>query len=151
MLEEKYKDLNEEAQSKTRKLKKLRTMILKSESEMKDIQEEHQRMKESLLDSVRELTRELKLQIQIIDTYIPIEFQGLIEENIMWNEELGEFQLKCIAYTGNNIRKPKEKEIDKEKMKNMDFNHVYLSYSNDGSDRAVKTNKRAKSGKKNRQ
>jgi kinesin family protein 3/17 len=42
----------------------------------------------------------------------------LIEENILWNEELGEWQLKCIAYTGNNIRKPKEKEIDKEKVLN---------------------------------
>jgi kinesin family protein 3/17 len=74
-LEEKYKDLNDEAQSKTRKLKKLRTMILKSESELKDIQEEHQRMKESMLDSIRELTKDLKLQMQIINSYIPIEFQ----------------------------------------------------------------------------
>jgi kinesin family protein 3/17 len=74
-MEEKYKDLNDEAQSKTRKLKKLRTMILKSESELKDIQEEHERMKESMLDSIRELTKDLKLQMQIINSYIPIEFQ----------------------------------------------------------------------------
>ena len=78
-LEEKYKDLNDEAQSKTRKLKKLRTMILKSESELKDIQEEHQRMMESLLDSIREITKDLKLQMQIINSYVPVEFQVILK------------------------------------------------------------------------
>jgi kinesin family protein 3/17 len=65
----------------------------------------------------------------------------------MWNEELGEWQLKCIAYTGNNIRKPKEKEIDKDKLRNLDFSYVYSSYTNDGAERAMRDQKRAKSGK----
>lgn len=30
----------------------------------------------------------------------------------MWNEELGEWQLKCIAYTGNHMRK---QNTDKDK------------------------------------
>ncbi len=29
----------------------------------------------------------------------------MINENVMWNEELGEFQLRFIAYTGNHMRK----------------------------------------------
>lgn len=29
----------------------------------------------------------------------------LIEENVQWNEEIGEWQLKCVAYTGNNTHK----------------------------------------------
>lgn len=29
----------------------------------------------------------------------------MIENYIRWNEDIGEWQLKCIAYTGNNIRK----------------------------------------------
>jgi kinesin family protein 3/17 len=73
-LEEKYANLNDEAQSKTRKLKKLRTLILQAQSEMADIKNEHQRAMESLLDSVREMSKELKFQMQIIDSYIPIEF-----------------------------------------------------------------------------
>jgi kinesin family protein 3/17 len=67
--------LQEEAQSKTRKLKKLRTMILQSQSELNDIQVEHERMKEGLLESIRELTKELKLNMHVINSYIPIEFQ----------------------------------------------------------------------------
>ena len=74
-LEEKYHSLHDEAQSKTKKLKKLRTMILQAQSELKDVQTDHQREIEGLLESVREMSKELKLQMQIINSYIPIEFQ----------------------------------------------------------------------------
>jgi len=56
-LEEKYANLNDEA-------------------ELKDIQTEHQRTMEGLLESVRDLDKELKLQIHVINSYIPIEFQA---------------------------------------------------------------------------
>lgn len=29
----------------------------------------------------------------------------MIERYIHWNEDIGEWQLKCVAYTGNNMRK----------------------------------------------
>ena len=129
--------MTDEAQSKTKKLKKLRTLILQSQSELKDVQTEHQRTMEGLLESVRELDKDLKLQIHIINSYIPIEFQvrnlkfvyllnyllilepslkGIIGENVTWNEDLGEWQLKCVAYTGNNMRKQKDSDIDKNKV-----------------------------------
>lgn len=31
--------------------------------------------------------------------------QELIERHAHWNEDIGEWQLKCVAYTGNNMRK----------------------------------------------
>ena len=31
----------------------------------------------------------------------------------MWNEDLGEWQLKCIAYTGNHMRKQSNNDKDK--------------------------------------
>lgn len=31
--------------------------------------------------------------------------KAITEENVQWNEEIGEWQLKCVAYTGNNMRK----------------------------------------------
>lgn len=147
-LEEKYANLTDEAQSKTKKLKKLRTMILQSQSELKDIQTEHQRAMEGLLESVRELDKELKLQIHIINSYIPIEFQGIIGENVSWNDDLGEWQLKCIAYTGNNMRKQKDTDIDKSKLPNLDFSHMFLNYTVEGAEKAAKERARGKSGKK---
>ena len=29
----------------------------------------------------------------------------MIEQYVAWNEDIGEWQLKCVAYTGNNMRK----------------------------------------------
>ena len=42
--------------------------------------------------------------------------KAIIEENVIWNDDLGEWQLKCVAYTGNNMRKPKENDKDKNKV-----------------------------------
>ena len=108
---------------------------------MADVQAEQQREMEGLLDNVRQLTRDLRLQMLIIDAFIPPEYQvqkirmgkriqkhcfnnsiakvfenlfsfmiyyfvqAITEENVQWNEEIGEWQLKCVAYTGNNMRK----------------------------------------------
>ena len=44
-----------------------------------DLQQEHQREMEGLLENVRQLSRELKLQMVIIDNFIPPEYQvGII-------------------------------------------------------------------------
>ena len=48
---------------------------------------------EGLLDSVRQLTRELRLQMLIIDSFIPQDFQAMIEQYVHWNEDIGEWQL----------------------------------------------------------
>ena len=29
----------------------------------------------------------------------------MILQYVHWNEDIGEWQLKCVAYTGNNMRK----------------------------------------------
>lgn len=69
---------------------------------------------EGLLDNIRQLDRELSLNKLIIDMFIP---PDVIEQAVQWNEDIGEFQLKCVAYTGNNMRKQlpaAEKEKKKE-------------------------------------
>ena len=39
----------------------------------------------------------------------------MIERYVHWNEDIGEWQLKCVAYTGNNMRKQLDSEnIEKE-------------------------------------
>ena len=76
---------------------------------------------EGLLDSVRQLTRELRREMLVVDSFIPVEYQvtiihyhhrlnvcypqEVVEQHIQWNEEIGEWQLRCVAYTGNNMRK----------------------------------------------
>jgi kinesin family protein 3/17 len=41
----------------------------------------------------------------IIDSFIPREYQDLIEKQAQWNEDVGDWQLPGIAYTGNNLKK----------------------------------------------
>ena len=58
-----------------------------------DMQAEHQREMEGLLENVRELSRELRLSMLTIDSFIPQEFQEMIEQYVHWNEDIGEWQL----------------------------------------------------------
>lgn len=129
-IEEKYTNLQEEAQGKTKKLKKVWTMLMAAKSEMADLQQEHQREIEGLLENIRQLSRELRLQMLIIDNFIPQDYQEMIENYVHWNEDIGEWQLKCVAYTGNNMRKqtpvPDKKEKDPFEV---DLSHVYLAYT----------------------
>lgn len=130
-IEEKYSSLQEEAAGKTKKLKKVWQMLLTAKNELNDLRQEHQREMEGLLENIRQLDRELSLNKLIIDMFIPPEYQEVIEQAVQWNEDIGEFQLKCVAYTGNNMRKqlPAAEKEKKKEVDNMDLSHLYLSYN----------------------
>ncbi|XP_015190874.1 PREDICTED: kinesin-like protein KIF3A [Polistes dominula] len=104
-IEEKYSSLQEEAAGKTKKLARVYTMLMSVKAELSDLQEEHQREMEGLLEGVRGIGRELQLQELIVNNYIPSQYQSMIERYVHWNDDIGEWQLKCVAYTGNNMRK----------------------------------------------
>merc|ERR1711953_285179 len=112
-IEEKYSSLQEEASGKTRKLKKVWSMLQSAKAELTDLQGEQQREMERLLDSVRHLTRELRLQMLIIDNFVPPEYQEMVEQHVQWNEDIGEWQLRCVAYTGNNMRKSSQAKLER--------------------------------------
>ena len=128
-VEEKYSSLQEEAAGKTRKLKKVWGMYQSAKAELGDLQSEQQREMEGLLDSVRHLTRELRLQMLIIDNFVPPEYQEMVEQHVQWNEEIGEWQLRCVAYTGNNMRKSSQAKLERsQEFADLDISGVYLDY-----------------------
>ncbi|XP_029703217.1 kinesin-like protein KIF3A [Takifugu rubripes] len=153
-IEEKYTSLQEEAQGKTKKLKKVWTMLMAAKSEMADLQQENHREIEDLLENIRQLSRELRLQMLIIDSFIPQEYQEMIENYVHWNEDIGEWQLKCVAYTGNNMRKqtpvPDKKEKDPFEV---DLSSLYLAYTEESMRQSLmkqerpRTSKSSKSGR----
>lgn len=133
-IEERYSTLQEEVAGKTKKLKKVFGMLMSAKAELNDLQYEQQREMEGMLDSIRSLTRELKLQETIIDAFIPHQYQEMLERYVHWNEDIGEWQLKCVAYTGNNMRKTLATHSagqGREQYQQPDLSHVYLSYSSD--------------------
>lgn len=132
-IEERYSSLQEECVGKTKKLQKVMQMLMGFKSELADQQQDQQREKEGIYENIRSLSRELALCELVINNYIPKEYQTLIDKFTNWNEDIGEWQLKCVAYSGNNMRK---NIIDQQKQKEekdfIDLSHVYLSYNVDG-------------------
>uniref|UniRef100_A0A2K5NTZ2 Kinesin-like protein n=1 Tax=Cercocebus atys TaxID=9531 RepID=A0A2K5NTZ2_CERAT len=130
-IERKYTSLQEEAQGKTKKLKKVWTIwTIASEFLKKELlTQEHVRGKLKPYWRNSAICRELRLQMLYIDNFIYLGDE-MIENYVHWNEDIGEWQLKCVAYTGNNMRKqtpvPDKKEKDPFEV---DLSHVYLAYT----------------------
>ncbi|RVE49073.1 hypothetical protein evm_006319 [Chilo suppressalis] len=127
-LEERYSSLQEENAAKTRKLKRAVQLLNSAKAELADQQREQQREMEGILDSVRALKREIQLADLVLDSYIPKEYQALIEKYVHWNEQLGEWQVRCVAYTGNNMATMQHTTPPKH-MEPPDLSNRYLSYS----------------------
>ncbi len=156
-IEEKYSSLQEEAAGKTRKLKKVWTTYQAARSELQDLQAEQQREMEGLLDSVRQLTRELRLQMLVVDSFVPPDQQEVIESAVEWSEDVGEWQLQCVAYTGNNMRRRRAEDDggggygEKGGSPSLDdFSHVYLRYGDQSDRPRTAAGKKEKGGKSGR-
>ena len=52
--------------------------------------------REDMEEVVKELSREVRLQQLVIDTYIPDQYQQLIHSHATWNEDTGEWHLVSI-------------------------------------------------------
>ncbi|KAJ1566037.1 Kinesin-like protein kif3b [Nowakowskiella sp. JEL0078] len=103
-IEEEYASLQEEAAAKGRKLKKLWNLITAAKSEVKDLQEEHQREREDLLETIRDLTRELKLRLLVVNSFVPADDLQMLESCAEYDEAAEKWRIAHIAHAGNNIR-----------------------------------------------
>eukprot|EP00964_Phaeocystis_antarctica_P050881 scaffold29632_cov50-Phaeocystis_antarctica.AAC.1 len=103
-MEEHYNSLQEEADAKTRKLKKLWGKYKGAQAEVADLQAEFQREKEDILDTIRELSRQLKLKQLIMSSFIPLEQLSKIERRSEWDEATETWRIARIQYAGNAMR-----------------------------------------------
>jgi len=78
-LEERYSSLTDEVQSKTRKLKKLWAKYQLAKTEIKDLEREFLVEKNETVDTIRDLTKELKLKDFIISSFIPPKYALLYD------------------------------------------------------------------------
>ncbi|XP_061391666.1 kinesin-like protein KIF3A [Musca vetustissima] len=139
-IEERYSSLQEANTGITKKIHRVMQMLMGVKSELADQQQEHQREKEAIYENIRSLSRELALCELVLNSYIPKEYQTMINEYTHWNEDIGEWQLKCVAYTGNNMRKhiTDSKASTKDNNDFVDLSHVYLSYNSDSVTQPVR-------------
>uniref|UniRef100_A0A7S1B9U5 Kinesin-like protein n=1 Tax=Corethron hystrix TaxID=216773 RepID=A0A7S1B9U5_9STRA len=97
-IEEKYTSLNEEIEGKTKKLKKLSTKYRRSQTEIKDLQTEFQAERNEMLDTIRDLDRQVKLKELVISSFVPPEFAHKLRDVsnggcAVWNDETGRWTI----------------------------------------------------------
>ena len=85
-LEEHFSSLNEEVEVKTRKLKKLFAKYQAAVKEQEDLEMEFQSERSDMLETIRQLTRTIKLKDLIMSNFMPEESVKNVENRAKWNE-----------------------------------------------------------------
>ena len=75
-------------------------------SQIADMRAEFQHENEEMLETIRQLSREVKLQALVIDSSIPKEYQELLEGHASWHEETGEWHMVRICLTFMHDNRP---------------------------------------------
>ena len=78
-------------------------------NEMSDLQDEIHREREDLMDRIRELTREIRLKHLLIDQFIPSFEYMRIERRAEWSDDINDWLIPNVEFTGNNIKVQKAK------------------------------------------
>ena len=104
LLEKKFSSQKEEIEESDRKLKKLWTKFQVAQAEVNDLQGEFQREREDMIDTIRVLTRQLKLKSLCIEQFIPTQEVAILEKRAIWSEENDEFSLPKLELSGNQLR-----------------------------------------------
>lgn len=105
VLEEEYSSLQEEVDAKTRKLQRLISKYRGATRENQDLQAEFQQEREDLLETVRQLTQQLKLKDLVVQNFIPPEIAMTIEQRATWSEERDAWTVPFLRYAGNNLKR----------------------------------------------
>ncbi|KAG3111706.1 Kinesin-II subunit [Phytophthora idaei] len=104
LLEEQYTTLQEAVDDKTRKLKKLWAKHKAATTEIEDLKVEFQAEKEDMLDTVRELTRQLKLKHLLLSHFVPLdEAQGL-EKRARYDADHDAWQVSRLETKPSSLR-----------------------------------------------
>lgn len=103
-IEEQYKSLEEEIAGKTKKMKKVWGMLQSAKSDISELQKERALQTESMIEYIKEISKERRLAMLVIDSFIPPKYLAQIEEMAEWDENVGEWRLPGLAHTGNSTR-----------------------------------------------
>lgn len=111
-IESRYTSQQDELEKKKKLADKFSIKVKQQREELDDLQSEIHREREDLMDRIRELTREIRLKHLLIDQFIPTFEYMRIERRAEWNDEINDWTLPNIEFTGNNIKiqKAKRKE-----------------------------------------
>ena len=87
-----------------REIDRVQTRLHMTKTELGDIKEVIHREREDLMDRIRDLTREIRLKHLIIDQFIPADQYMKIERRADWSDEINDWVVPNVEFTGNNIK-----------------------------------------------
>lgn len=140
-LQKEYKNQQEELVGKKEEYQKIWNKYRGALDEKNDLEIDIQRERESLMMRIRELTNEIRLKHLIIDNYMPASEYVKIERRAEWNEEMKEWQIPNLEYTGNNIKKNKKAQKEGKKIGDLESNFLYehiLNFEDDSEEEDYK-------------
>ncbi|CAI8041548.1 Kinesin-like protein KIF3A [Geodia barretti] len=126
-MEEKYATLQDEAAAKKTRLKEVWREVQRTREELSNQRADFEQERQAMEETVRELSREVRLHQLVIDAYVPDQYQQLIHSHSTWNDDTGEWHLRGVAYTGNNVQRPQPPPHDHQEPE-WDTRMAYLSY-----------------------
>ena len=152
----------------TAKLEKLWNRHKQTQQEVQDLQHEFQTEREDMLETIRELRKEVKLVCLTIENFIPLEHYQQIVERAHYDESSDEWVINNIDLAGNRVRRrgrildddgdgrhgmrrtgQADGSPDPVAMMNERPN-VYFAYTEDGGAQRAETRPVAKNGKSQR-
>jgi kinesin family protein 3/17 len=92
-MEEHYASLQEEVDSKTKKLKKLLSKLEDVRDETNDLQDEFRNERDDLLDTIRLLNREIAFKDLVIDNFIPVQEKQKMAARATFDQDTDEWNL----------------------------------------------------------
>ena len=95
--EERFENLQAEAEEKTRKLEKLRAKKDEAHEVWLSLQDEFRVEREETLEELRDLEKHLKLDDTIIQHFVPEEAVQMIQKRATWDEQLDNWVLAPLA------------------------------------------------------
>jgi kinesin family protein 3/17 len=107
---ETYKNVDDEIESKTNKIERLKQAYRRCAVDIKDLDDEFLKERDELLEQVRALTRRIKLKNLILDFCVPPEWLAEISERCRWDDGDRRWVLEHAACAGNAARARREQE-----------------------------------------
>lgn len=116
-LEENFSSLQEEVDIKSKKLKKMFSKVQEAKQDVSNLLEEFRNEKEDILDTIRDLSKDLALKMAIIENFIPPAEVARLEKRVIYDEDLDDWRLESLSALGRpRLKRPLSTDPSKRPM-----------------------------------
>lgn len=105
LITQQYGTIQDEMQNKTAKLKKLFQKYQEKRQDLEELQEEFSLERSDLIDTIRNLDRQIKLKNLVIHQFIPNRLLDVIERNAHYDTINDAWMIRGVEFAGNNIQR----------------------------------------------